>query len=238
MSKFKWFSGLVVAAGVAAGAAGAAQASTVYLVSSTNVVHCGTAPHGLWTGQQNFSNGGSCGNYYDISPGTTLVINDDDADPLNWSGTLDGFAVNPQCLQAEIHLTLSDFAETAKYKTENGVVYDQNTDTPDIDFFQNVVGTIEIDNVTYTVDPADPVPGGYSFQWGQGANAKDASEFGGSVWLNILDPNGQRLSGHWDLNLTFEAVTTTNDVPEPGSLAVFGLGLIGLHFARRRRSRK
>jgi hypothetical protein len=144
LSKFKWFSGLVVAAGVAAGAAGAAQASTVCLVSSTNVEHCGTAPHGLWTGQQNFSNGGSCGNYYDISPGTTLVINDDDADPLNWSGTLDGFAVNPKGLQAEIHLTLSDFAETAKYKTENGVVYDQNTDTPDIDFFQNVVGTIEI----------------------------------------------------------------------------------------------
>jgi len=51
LSKFKWFSGLVVAAGVAAGAAGAAQASTVYLVSSTNVVNCGTAPHGLWTGQ-------------------------------------------------------------------------------------------------------------------------------------------------------------------------------------------
>ena len=236
MSKFKWFSGVVVAAGVLAGAAGAVQASTVYLVSSTSVVNCGNAPHGLWTGQQNFSNG-SCANYYDISPGMTLVINDDDPDPLNWSGTLDGFAINPQGLQAEVHLTLSDFAETAKYKTEGGVVYDQNTDTPDIDFFQNVVGTIEIDNVTYTVDPVDPVPGGFSFQWGQGANAKDASEFGASVWLNMLDANGQPLSGHWDLNLALEGVTTTTDVPEPAGLALFGLGLAGLQIVRRQQRR-
>lgn len=97
---------------------------------------------------------------------------------------------------------------------------------------------VEADSVADTVDPADPVPGGYSFQWGQGANGRDASEFGGSVWLNILYPNGQRLSGHWDLNLTFEAATTNNDVPEPVSFAVFGLGLIGLHCARRRWSRK
>lgn len=165
----------------------------------------------------------------------TLVIHDDDPDPLNWSGNLDGFATNPQGLQAEIHLTLPDFAETAKYKQEGGVVYDQNTDTPDIDFFQNVAGTIEIDNITYTVDPADPVPGGFSFQWRQGGNAKDAIEFGASVWLNIMGANGQRLSGRWDLNLALEATTT--DIPEPAALALFGFGLAGLQVVRRRQRR-
>ena len=47
-----------------------------------------------------------------------------------------------------------------------------------LDFFQDVAGSIEIDNITYTVDG---FAGGYSFQWGQGGNAKDASEFGGSA---------------------------------------------------------
>ena len=234
MSKFKWFTGLAVAAGLMTGVAGIAQASTVYLVSSTSVVNCGSAPHGLWTGNQNFS-GGTCGNYYDISPGMTFVVNDDDANPLNWNGTLDGFAINPQGLQAEIHLTLSDFAETAAYKQEGGAVYDQNSDTPDIDFFQTVAGTIEINNVVYTVDG---VPGGLSFQWGQGGNAKDASEFGGSVWMNMLDANGNPLSGHWDLNLAFTEITPNSEVPAPGSLALFGLGLIGLHVIRRRRQHR
>ena len=60
------------------------------------------------------------------------------------------FAINPQGTEANINLTFSNFAETAKYKTEGGVSYDENTDTPDIDFFQDVAGSIEIDNITYT----------------------------------------------------------------------------------------
>jgi hypothetical protein len=42
------------------------------------------------------------------------------------------------------------------------------------------------------------------------------------------------LSGHWDLNLAFGAPVTTTEVPEPGVVALFGMGLLGLGLARRR----
>jgi hypothetical protein len=127
----KWVSGILVGVGMFAGLSATAQATTVYNVQSTSVVNCGSASHGLWTGQQNFS-GGSCGNYYDNSG--VYTVNDDDADTNNWTGTFNAFAINPQGTTANIALTFSDFAETAKYKTEGGVSYDENTDTPDIDF--------------------------------------------------------------------------------------------------------
>ncbi len=45
---------------------------------------------------------------------------------------------------------------------------------------------------------------------------------------------GGSLPGHWDLNLAFGAPVTTTEVPEPGALAVFGLGLLGPALARQR----
>lgn len=223
----KWVTGFFVGASMLAGISATAQATTVYSVQSTSVVNCNGAAHGLWTGQQNFS-GGSCGNYYDISG--VFTVNDDDADTNNWTGSLNAFAINPQGTEATVALTFSNFAETAKYKTENGVSYDQNTDTPDIDFFQDVAGTIEIDSVSYTVDG---FAGGYSFQWGPGGNAKNANEFGGSAWMFLSGPGGN-LPGHWDLNLAFATPNTNTEVPEPGAIAMFGLGLLGLGLARRR----
>ena len=223
----KWVTGILVGAGMIAGLSATAQATTVYSVQSTSVVNCTGAAHGLWTGQQNFP-GRSCGNYYYISE--VYTVNDDNADTDNWTGTLNAFAINPQGTTANIALTFSNFAETAKYKTEGGVSYDQNTDTPDIDFFQDVAGMIEIDSVTYTVDG---FAGGYSFQWGEGGNAKDASELGGSSWLLMSAPGGF-LSGNWDLSLAFGAPVTTTEVAEPGVVALFGVGLLGLGFARRR----
>ena len=62
----------------------------------------------------------------------------------------------------------------------------------------------------------------------------NASEFGGSVCLNMLNLNGILLGGHWGLNLAFSSPTPSSEVPEPGGVAIFGLGLLGLGLARRR----
>lgn len=98
----------------------------------------------MWTGGQNFSAGAAATiNYYDTGGGTTFTLNNDDADSANWTGSLDGFAVDPQGVFAEIHISLSNFGEGATYKQEGGVAYNPGTDTPDIDFFQDVSGTID-----------------------------------------------------------------------------------------------
>ncbi len=224
----KWTTAALVGAGMMAGVSATSQAATIYNVQSTSATNCSVggnpASHGLWTGNQNFS-GTTCGNYYDISG--IFTVNDDDADTTNWTGSFNAFAINPAGTTANIQLTFSDFAETGNYKQENGASYNAGTDTPDIDFFQGISGTIEIDSTTYTVAG---FAGGYSFQWGPGGNAKVASEFGGSSWILM-----QGLSGHWDLNLTFGAPITTTEVPEPGLVAVFGIGLLGLGLARRGR---
>ena len=206
----------IAALGVGAGA----QAATVYDVSSTSVTNCGSAPHGLWT---NNYYSGSCANYFDIQQGSTFTFNNDDANSANWTGSLDMTAINPFGLVATVNFTLSGFAETGAYKKEGGVAYNSATDTPDIDFFTLLSGTILIDGETFEVAPM-----AYNFQFGTGANAKSPIEYGGSAWLKSVGEQDQ-FDGHWDVNLTF------TEVPGPAAAGLVGLGLIGIGLARRRR---
>ncbi|GAB4522365.1 MAG: hypothetical protein Tsb0010_06610 [Parvularculaceae bacterium] len=216
--------GAVAAFIVSAGAAAAAPTPGVHVVSSTSVINCvgatvGPAPHGLWTNSLVADPPNECGNYFNIDAGTTLEIFGDG------TGILQGTATNPQGLLATFLVNLADFAEVSDYKQEGGGVYDGTTDSPDIDFFRDVSGTIEIDGETYVIEG---VPSPYAFQYGPGANAKDPSAFGASTWLNIAGQNG-----HWDFNLNLER----QEVPLPASLYlfVFGLTALGASSLRRRR---
>jgi hypothetical protein len=71
----------------------------------------------------------------------------------------------------------------------------------------------------------------FAFQFGNGANAKNRNEFGGSALLTSTGPN--MISDHWDLNLALTDVTST-DVPVSNSLALMSIGLLGF-FVRKRK---
>ncbi len=190
------------------------QASVIYGVTNTSKVNCTGAAHGLWTNSD--ISGGSCSNYFSIDG--TFTLNNDDADSANWTAILDATALNPQSISADIYLTFSGFNDTwGTYKQEGGAAYDAAT----MDFFSGVMGTIDIDGTEYDIDR---FVGNYAFQFGEGANAKDENEFGGSAWIQSDDMN----SHHWDFNLTF------TEVPEPSSILLFGLGMFGFSLARKR----
>lgn len=190
------------------------QAAVVYGVTNTSVTGCSGAPHGLWTNSD--FGGGSCSNNFSIDG--TFTLHNDDADSANWYGILEATAANPQNISAAINLTFSGFQDaSANYKQENGAPYNAAT----MDFFTAVLGEIDISGTTYAIDS---FVGSYTFQYGEGANAKDKNEFGASAWIQSSDMS----SHHWDLNLTL------SEVPLPAGVWLFGSALIGLGVVKRR----
>lgn len=202
------------------------QASVIYDVTDTSVINCSGAPHGLWTSGD--ISGGSCSNYFSI--GGLFTLHNDDANSDNWYATLESTATNPQNVNADINLTFTGFEDAwGSYKQEGGAPYNPAT----MDFFTDVLGTIDISGTTYDIDS---FVGSHAFQYGQGANAKDANEFGASAWVQSADIN----SHHWDLNLTFIPQLNpdlTAEIPEPSSLLLFGLALLGLGAIRKRQQK-
>ena len=207
-----------LAVGLTSFVALSAQAYMQYDVTNTSRVNCSGSPHGLWT--NNAIGGGSCSNYFSIDG--TFTLYNDDADQSNWYATLDADATNPQGATADIDLTFGGFLDDLSgtsyvYKQEGGAPYS----AADMDFFTSITGSIDVGTSTYTFNN---MVGNHVFQYGLGANAKDPDEFGGSAWIMYNNTK----SDHWDLNLTF------TPVPEPGTLALFGLGALGLAASRRK----
>ena len=165
---------------------------------------------------------------FQFQDGSTFSI-----DTSNLTGTFTATAINDLGDVATFALNLSGYEDTLpasfKYVQGNGLPYDGDH----MNFFTNAQGTITINGAAYSLNPADPLKDNSLFQFGIGANAKN-SDLGGSAWFNMLDPSGNALTKMWDLNFSMDRSGTA--VPAPAGLALFGLGLIGLWGARRRKA--
>ena len=64
----------------------------------------------------------------------------------NWTGSIIATAINPTGVSTFDNISLSNFAESARYRTEGAISYEKNNDTPDIDFIQTIGGRIETDD--------------------------------------------------------------------------------------------
>ncbi len=186
-----------------------------YQVHSTSVVNGhdvngNDAPHGLWTSGDAFGSSQAGNAFYDIQSMLFTQYSDG-------TSTLIGTAVNPYGTVAEIALTFGSFASTVPqasfYKQEQGLAYDPNLH----DFYETVSGSITLTDTSSQVSVIniDHFVNDYRLQFGLGANAKNAAEYGGSAWLQ--DSQGGMQSHHWDLNLVFQPV------PEPSTLVVWSL---------------
>ena len=198
--------------------------AATYHVTDTSKVNCSGAPHGLWTNSD--IDGGSCSNYFSIDGSLEIVT--DDANSDNWYAELTATAINPQNVEANIAIRFDDWADGHSYKQEGGAPYDINQ----VDFFTKILGVITIDNVDYDIDG---FAGGYAFQYGLGANAKDPNVLGASAWIrSCTDGTATGLacmdSHHWDLNLEI------SPVPVPAAAWLFGTALIGFIGLSRRRN--
>lgn len=215
-----------------------------YNVHDANNNSGNTTGHGLYT----FGKDSTGSAKYSIQSGTVFSINTESE-----TATLIGSAVNSQGLTAIINLNFSNLVETNAYKTESGASYNPaindianvlaGAGNGDIDFFQTISGVITINGFTsgdssrqFAISTCTDCPNvnqQFGLQFGDGANAKNNSEFGGSAWVGVGDTPNK--ASHWDLNLRFTpGLSTSVAVTEPSIIALFTMALFGLIFNRRR----
>lgn len=213
---------LLAVAGSALAIAAPAQASIIeYSVSNASD---GACQHGLWVNSLR----SGCNRRFSFQDGSTFT-----QDTSAGTATFTGTAINRGGEVATLNLSFSGFQDNLlpgqDFKNPPaGVPFDPAA----IDYYNSGAGTIVISGETFTLDPYDPLTGNTLFQFGPGANDFTA-DFGGSAWLNVLDPSGRRLP-HFDINFDL-ALRPGTAVPAPGALALFGLALAGVWAGRRRR---
>lgn len=221
--------------------------------------------HGLWTANSGFSP-----NRFSFDPQFSIFqISDDDNDLSTTddiTAILEGTARQTSGAQqytAFINILLEGFQESTGqglgYKREGGAADGSWTNSialaapgnGDIDFFREISGTITFEDsngnpVAQTsnildVDFCNNDDCSYGFQFGDGANAKNSTVFGGSVWIDNPTPNSLRISqnnrDHWDLNLNFTPTDSgdiPNPVPVPSSFLLVVTGCLAFTYRRRK----
>ncbi len=211
--------------------------------SATNF-NSGSGPHGLWT------NGAPTPNEFSVQFGT-FTTSYDTVNSNNNTAVLDFTAKNSANNYAVVKLSLSGWLDSiaqSRYKKESGAAWSSTLGSVQ-DYFETIVsGSVTFYNNQADLNGNNPLEtvnigaldATYNtFQFGIGANAKNATELGGSAWIKEtssgITTTAFGNTSHWDLNLGFQLLSTTTVVPEPTSFVLFSTGLLALVPLRRRR---
>lgn len=97
-------------------------------------------------------------------------------------------------------------------------------------------GTGSTGTWTYTAGPQDPIITFFVAKGGNFFNLFDnPAPLNTDTWSTPLNPNNQRPFGLSHLTFYDSGSTPPQEIPEPGILALVGLGLLGIGAARRRK---
>ncbi|WP_299323080.1 PEP-CTERM sorting domain-containing protein [Parasphingopyxis sp.] len=171
--------------------------------------------------------------YWSFQPGSTFSV-----DYGTGRGSLSATLINSLGVLTPLELELSGLLDTLDgtnfyYVQGSGGPYNPATQ----DYFTNASGTFDYQpfGEPIRLNPDDPITGNSVFQFGEGANYTDPEKFGFAAWLQFIHPEtGNPVN--WDIYGDLHHRPT--DVPEPAPMALFGLSIAGLAFARSRRRKK
>lgn len=209
----------VAVAAIALCAASAPAAAEIITYKASNYQG---GQHGLYT--SNLS--GVKSPYFSFQNDVWFSVN-----TMTNTATLTGTAINSFGKVAVLNISLGNplgsISGTGFVYKGGGGGYNAATDTPNINFYSSGSGTITVDGTVFNLQ-SDPFAGQTVFQYGKGANDKNATEFGGSAWLLLNEVRND----HWDINFAL------TPVPEPSTWALMIVGVGAIGGGMRARTRK